>query len=97
MDNSITFVSTSIITAMLLQAFKLFKTPLTERHKELLPIVSIFVAAAVNTLMALATGDLLPAGANILNYLAQGIAAGLAASGGYDIVHGLTKDNKKTE
>jgi hypothetical protein len=64
---------------------------------EYLPFVSIGVAALLSTLIGFANAGFSAGGFDFMGHFLAGMAAGLAASGGYDSLSSLMSKKKEPE
>jgi len=92
MNSTVNFVSASVITGVIVQATKTFDFTSNVKFKRFMPIVSMIIAIVINTLIAIATGKSM-SDIDMLLHVGEGIAAGLTASGGYDVLKGFGGKN----
>jgi uncharacterized membrane protein len=88
------FLSTGVITMMLVELLKKIKIKVDNSY---LPLISVAVAAVVDTCTGLAGAGFDVSQFNVISHLITGVSAGLAASGGYDSVTSLFKKKADPE
>jgi hypothetical protein len=84
-------ISSGVLTMMIVEVLKRLRVNI---KSEWLPFASIGVAALLNTLIGFANAGASAGEFDFAGHLLAGIAAGLAASGGYDSLSSLLSKKK---